>query len=67
MRLLSLLIGLAILGYVIYIYQESGSPSGYEGQQENRPQQAIKQAEQAAKQFSRNLESQQQQLDQEHE
>ncbi|MGD8812085.1 MAG: hypothetical protein PVH16_05060 [Thioalkalispiraceae bacterium] len=65
MRLISLLLSLAILGYVISIYLDSssGSSAGNE-QYSSRPQQTIEQAEDTAAQINQSLKLQQQQLQQ---
>jgi hypothetical protein len=61
MRLISLLVGLGVLGYVIYIYLHSGSVSSVsETEQQATPQQTIERAQQTADQAQQMLERQQQ-------
>jgi len=61
MRLISLLIGLGVLGYVIYIYLNSGSVSSMnQTEQQSSPQQTIERAQQTADQAQQMLNHQQQ-------
>ncbi len=64
MRFISLLLALAILGYVIRIYLDSSnvSSSGEEGNM-SHPQQTIERAEQASDQINKALQNNQQRLD----
>lgn len=64
MRFISLLLALAILGYVIKIYLDS-SVSEENGTKEytSRPQQTIEQAEETAKQLEQTLQLQQKQME----
>ncbi|MDH3949104.1 MAG: hypothetical protein OEU74_09105 [Gammaproteobacteria bacterium] len=63
MRLISLLLALAILGYVIKIYLDSSSVSSLE-EEGNRthPQQTIERAEQVTEQLNQVLQGNQQRL-----
>ncbi len=64
MRFISLLLALAILGYVIKIYLGSSSVTSLdEDGNMTRPQQTIEQAEQATEQLNRALQDNQQRLD----
>jgi len=61
MRLLSLLVGLGVLGYVIYIYLNSGSVSPVnQTEQQASPQQTIERAQQTADKAQQLLDHQQQ-------
>lgn len=64
MRFISLLLALAILGYVIKIYLDT-SVSEENGSKEytSRPQQTIEQAEDTADQLNRVLQQQQKQME----
>ncbi len=64
MRFISLLLGLAILGYVIKIYLDSSSVSSLdEGGTMTHPQQTIERADQASDQINKALQNNQQRLD----
>lgn len=62
MRFISLLLALAILGYVIKIYLDS-SVDKETGEYTSRPQQTIEHAEDTAKQLNKALQQQQQQME----
>ena len=64
MRFISLLLALAILGYVIKIYLDSSSVTSLdEDGNMTRPQQTIERAEQATEQLNQVLQDNQQRLD----
>ena len=64
MRLISLLLALAILGYVIKIYLGSSSvTTADEDENITHPQQTIEQAEQVTEQLNRALQDNQQRFD----
>lgn len=62
MRLISLLLALAILGYVIKVYLDS-SVNSETGEYTSRPQQTIEQAEDAAQQLGETLQLQQKRME----
>ena len=62
MRLISLLLALAILGYVIIIYLESSENAETE-EYMSHPQQTIKQAEDTAQQLNQTLQMQQKRME----
>lgn len=63
MRLISLLLALAILGYVIKLYLDSSSmTAGDDETLRTPPQQTLERAEQSAKQIDQVLQDQQQRL-----
>ena len=64
MRFISLLLALAIIGYVIKVYLDSSSMvSIEEGGNRTHPQQTIERAEQATEQVNQLLQDNQQRLD----
>lgn len=64
MRLISLLLALAILGYVIKVYLASSSMSSMDdAANTTHPQQTIEQAEQATERVNQALQDNQQRLD----
>lgn len=65
MRFISLLLALAILGYVIKIYLDTSvSGEGADKEYTSRPQQTIEHAEEAAGDINRALQQQQKQMEQ---
>ena len=62
MRLISLLLALAILGYVIKVYLDSSENSAT-GEYTSRPQQTIEQAEDTAQQLNQALQLQQKKME----
>ena len=64
MRFISLLLALAIIGYVIKVYLGTSSTSSLdESGYRSNPQQTINQAEQAAESINQSLQDNQQRLD----